>query len=221
MAGTSGRGSDLPTTGIGGWVLERCLRVELDVEAALADQVGEADTGATCFRCHPAVGGNEVFRFEVQSLRGELDECLARGCCRLPDLHASALDAVRASSASLVGCQCSVAFDILNLVEANAELLGGNLRNGDPQPLAKIDLAAEHRHRAVAVDGEERIDLLRVEHTRRAAGDLRGQSTWQAGQGKTDSQGAALEKRAARDESTFRGRVHVSLPVPTLPVPRG
>ena len=173
------------------------------------------------FGCHPAVGGNEVIGTEVQALRGEIDERLARGCCRLADLHAPALDAVRAGGASLVGCQRGVALDISDLVEADAELLGGDLRNSDPQPLAEIDLAAEDRHRAVAVDGEERIDLLRVEHPRRAAGDLPGQSTRQAGQGKADSQGAALEQRAARDGSTFGGRVHVSLPVPMLPAPRG
>ena len=65
----------------------------------------------------------------------------------------------------------SIYFD---LVDTNTEFLGGNLRNGDAQPLAEIDLAAVHRHGAVAVHGQKGIDLLGVEHAGRAGYALCG-----------------------------------------------
>ena len=115
----------------------------------------------------------EILGLGVEALRGEIDQRLARGRRRLPDLHAAALDAVRAGRAALVGRQRGVAFDKFDLVDTDAELLGSDLRNGDAQPLAQIDLAAEQRHGAVAVDGEEGIDLLGIEHARCHGGALR------------------------------------------------
>ena len=144
-------------------------------------------------------------------------ERLARGRRGLPDLHAAALDAVRAGRAALVGRERSVAFDKFDLVDTDAELLGGDLRNGDAQPLAEIDLAAEQRHRAVAVDGEEGIDLLGIENARCRGGALRDGARRQAGEREADGERAALEDRAAGEAESFDRCVHVSLPVRTPP----
>ena len=43
----------------------------------------------------------------------------------------------------MVRSQRGVALDIIDLVDANAELLSNDLPDGDPQPLAEIDLAAD------------------------------------------------------------------------------
>ncbi len=123
-------------------------------------------------RTSPSVA-DEIFRLQVEALRREIDDCLARGSRGLPDLHAAALDAVRAGGSSLVGRERGIALDISDLVDTNAELLGRDLGNRDAQPLAEIDLAAVHGHGAIAVHGEKRIDLLGVETARRAGYALR------------------------------------------------
>ena len=64
---------------------------------------------------------------------------------------------------TLVGSEPGIALDHRDPVDADAELLGGHLRNRDAQPLAEIDLARENRHRAVGIDGDEAVDLGGVE----------------------------------------------------------
>ncbi len=203
---------------IGRGILDRRLGIELEVELAAADQLGKADAGAAGLRPHLPIGGDEVIRPHVEPAGSELDQPLACGCRRLPDLDAAALDAVRSGGAALIRRQRGVAFDEADLVDTDAELLGGDLRNGDAQTLAEIDLAAEYRHGAVAVDGEEGVDLLGVEHTG-GGGALRGSFHRQACERKPDREGAGLEETAAGQTRRVDRSVHVSLPVRTPPAP--
>ena len=184
-----------------------------------ADQLGEADA-----RRRPAFGRTtpsattRSSALTLRRLRGEIDQRLARGRRGLADLHAAALDAVRAGGAALIGRQRGVALDIFDLVDADAELLGGDLRDRDAQALAEIDLAAEDGDGAVAVDGEEGVDLLadrgRAPRRRRPCAK---RALGQAGERKADGERAALEERAAGEASGVRWCVHVSLPVPMPP----
>ena len=169
-----------------------------------AEQVGETDRR----RRRPSAAPRHRRRRDqsavtLRRLRRELDQRLARGRRGLPDLHAAALDAVRAGGASLVGRERGVALDIFDLVDADAELLGRDLRNGDPQPLAEIDLAAEYGHRAVGVDGEEGIDLLGIEHARRCSAPCASARVAHAGECEADGERAALENGAAGETQTF------------------
>ena len=168
---------------------------------------------AARFRPHQAVGGDEVLGLDVEALRGKLDQRLARGGRGLPDLHAAALDAVRAGGPPLVGRERGVALDIFDLVDADAELLGGDLGDGDAQPLAEIDLAAEDGDRAVAVDGEEGIDLLGVEDPRGVAGACGEQVARARRKREADRERAALEDRAAGET----GLLHVVVMSASLP----
>ena len=150
----------------------------------------------------------------VEPLRRELDQSLARGRRRLPDLHAATLDAVRTGGAALVGRKRGVAFHVFDLVDADAELLGCDLRHGDAQTLAQIDFAAVERDGAVAVHCQEGVDFLGVEN---AAGCLRRCAQWHSGKRKADGERAALEHGAAGEAGGFDGDIHVSLPVPMPP----
>jgi hypothetical protein len=80
-----------------------------------------------------------------------------------------------------LGVERGIALNIPDLFDANAELLGRNLGNRDAQPLAEIDLAAVHRHGAIAVHGEISIDRFGVEKARRAGYALRRGTAWPAG----------------------------------------
>ncbi len=144
-------------------ILERSVGIELEVELAIAEQARKPNAGAAGFRPNLTVGGDEVFRLQIEALRREINECLARGSCGLPDLHAAALDAGRAGGSSLVRRERGIALDIPDLFDTDAELLGRNLRNRDPQSLAEIDLAAVNGHRAIPVHGKKGVDLLGVE----------------------------------------------------------
>ena len=118
-------------------------------------RLAKDDTRAAGLRLHFAAAGDEILGLGIETLCREIDQGLACGCRRLADLHAAALDSGRTGCAALVGRERGVAFHEFNLVDADAKLFGGDLRNGNPQALAKIDLAAIQRDGAVAVDGEK------------------------------------------------------------------
>ena len=203
--------------GIARGILERRLGIELEVELAPGDQVCKGHTGAPGFSPHLAAGGHEIFGLGVKAFCREIDQRLARGCRRLPDLHAAALDPGRAGRAALVRRERSVAFHEFDFVDANAELLGSDLRYGNPQPLAKIDLATKQRHGAVAIHGEEGINFFGIESARGSDRILSDGVRGQAGQCKADGERAAFEDCAAGETGVFDGNVHVSLAVLTPP----
>src|SRR3982075_4246286 len=184
-------------------ILEWRVGIEFEVEPAIAEQARKTNAGAASLRPDLVTGGDKLFRLQVEALRGEVNDCLAGGSRRLPDLHAAALDAGRAGGSSLVRRERGIALDISDLVDTNAELLGRNLRDRDAQPLAEIDLAAVHGHGAVAIHGKKGIDFLGIEPSWRAACSLRESAGMPAGQCKADDEGAALEQRPAREANVF------------------
>ncbi len=123
-----------------------------EIELVAGEQIGELHAGAAGLRTHLAVGRGQIGGRHVEPLRAKLDQRLARGRGGLADLHAAALDAVRAGGAALVGGERGVALDQLDALDRDAKLLGEDLAHGDAQPGAEIDLAAEQRDGAVAVD---------------------------------------------------------------------
>src|SRR5262245_11317912 len=207
----------LADDGIARRILERCLGIELEVELAPADQVCKRNTGAPGFWSHLATAGHEVLGLGVKTLRRDLDQRLARSCRRLPDLHAAALDSVRAGRAPLVRRERSIAFDEFDLVDLNTEFLSSDLRYGNPQPLAEIDLAAKHCHGAVAIYREERINFFSIESARCSVRTLGDGVRRQAGKREANRKRAALEDCAAGETPVFDGSVHVNLPALTPP----
>ena len=149
-------------------------------------------------------------------MRRELDERCARRRRGLPNLHAAALNTVRAGRTSLVGRERGIALNIFDHIDADPEFFAGNLAHGDAQPLAKIDFPGIERHRAVAVHGEERVDLLGINRARRSRGALSQRFQPRAGKCETHRERAAGEDSAAAQP--MRGDLdrHVSLPAPTL-----
>ena len=154
-------------------ILERSVGIEFEVELAIAEQAGKINAGAAGLRPNLTVGGDEVFRLQVEALRCEIDHCLARGSCGLPDLHAAALDAGRAGGSSLVRRERGIALDVSDPFDTDAELLGRNLGNRNAQSLAEIDLAAVNGHGTIPIHGEKGIDLFGVETAWRAGYALR------------------------------------------------
>jgi len=60
----------------------------------------------------------------------------------------------------------------LDLIYSDPKLFAGNLADGNPKPLAEINLAAEHRNGAVAVHGEKGIHIVGIERPRCSRGPL-------------------------------------------------
>ena len=92
---------------------------------------------------------------------------------------------------------------IFDLVDADAELFGRDLRNGDAQPWPRSTLPQNTRDGAVGVDGKKGIDLLGIEHARRGRRALRESAVAQAGERKADGERAALEQGAAGETRRF------------------
>jgi hypothetical protein len=103
---------------------------------------------------------------DLEPLRREREQGLARGRRRLPNLHAAAHDAGRAGGGPLVRRQRGIALDQLDLVEGDAEFFRRHLRNRRAQAGAEIDFAAVKRDRAIGIDAEESVDLGRIEIAR-------------------------------------------------------
>src|SRR3982074_2963627 len=141
-------------------ILERRVGIEFEVEPAIAEQARKTNAGAAGLRPNFAVGGDKLFRLQVEALRGEIDDCLAGGRRGLPDLHAAALDSGRAGGSSLVRRERGIALDISDLVDTNAKLLGRNLRDRDAQPLAEIAWSTASRLMGKTSYGKKGIDLL-------------------------------------------------------------
>ena len=157
---------------IGRRAAQRGFRIELQGEATISDQRGEADACAACARTHFAVHGVEITCRQSQPLRRQVDQ---GGTCRRrcpTNLHAALCDAGAAPRRSLIGRQRRVAFHQMNAIDGDAELFRENLPEGDAQARSDVDLAAEQRHRSIAVDGEECVDLIIRERAaaRRVAG---------------------------------------------------
>ncbi len=146
-----------------GGIAQLRLRIDLDAETLVADEIAEAYAGAARFRAHLTVDRVEIRRRLAAARRGEPDQRLACGGRRLPDLDAAAHDAAAAGGRALVGRQRGIALDHRDPLDADAELFGGHLRNRDAQALAEIDLARVNRHRAIGVDGDEAVDFAGVE----------------------------------------------------------
>jgi hypothetical protein len=130
---------------------------------------------------------------------------------RLADLHAAARDPRAAGGRALIGRQRGVAFDELDLVDADAKLLGGHLRDGDAQPRAEIDLAAVERHGPIPMQGKEGIDEGWIEDAAGTLADTRERLRERGSRRREadDERASGAKEGAARE-----GSVHVRcLPV--------
>jgi len=66
---------------------------------------------------------------------------------------------LRSKCVALVGTAHRVPRHHGDLVEADIHFLGSDLRQRGQYPLAQLDLAGEHRHRALIVHGDPSIEL--------------------------------------------------------------
>ncbi len=148
---------------VGRGVLERRLRIDLDAESTIADQLADANAHAAGLRAHFAVDGFQFRPRFAETLRRETEQRLARGCGRLADLHATTHHAGAAGRRALIGRKRGVAFDQRDPLDRATQFLGGHLRNRDAQALSEIDLATEDRDAAVGTDREEAVDFVGIE----------------------------------------------------------
>src|SRR6516165_8376237 len=128
---------------VGHWIFEQRFRIELEIEAAGTDEIGKANSRIAVLGPDLAIGGDKVIGGHAEPLRGKRYQRFACGRGGAPDLHAAALNAVRSGRPPLVRCERGIAFDIFDLVDANPELLTGDLAHGDAKALPKVDLAAK------------------------------------------------------------------------------
>jgi len=61
------------------WIFERRFRIELEIEALDANELGESNSSATVFGPHLAVGGNKIVGADVKALRRKRDQRRAGG----------------------------------------------------------------------------------------------------------------------------------------------
>jgi hypothetical protein len=80
---------------VSGRIFERGFGIDLEVEAALSDQVCEGNASPTSLRPYLAINRDEVIGLATEALCRELDEHFARRRGSLPNLHAAALDTTR------------------------------------------------------------------------------------------------------------------------------
>src|SRR2546422_380459 len=143
---------------VGGRVLERRFRVELELESAISRQLGVGD--ALLVAANPAVLDHKIAPGDVEFLRRLVEQRLSRRRAGLPDLHATSLDREAAEGGALIRSEQGIARDELHALHRHAELLGGDLRQRGVGAGAEVDLSGVHRDHALAVDGDEAVHAI-------------------------------------------------------------
>ena len=143
---------------VGGRVLERRFRVDLELEPAPSHQLGVGD--ALPVAANPAVLDREIAPGDAEFLRRPVEQRLARRRAGLPDLDAAVLDREAAEGGALIRGEQGIARDELHALHRHAELLGGDLRQRGVGAGAEVDLSGVHRDHALAVDGDEAVDAI-------------------------------------------------------------
>ncbi len=138
---------------------ERRFGIDLDRQPAIADQRADGDAAVARDRAHFAVHDRQLRGRTIQSRRAEREQRLPRGGGSLPDIRAATRQARTAAGPALIGTQAGVTVDDGDAAGRNAELLGGHLRDGDPQPGPDVDLAGVDGDGAVGVKRQKTIDL--------------------------------------------------------------
>ena len=90
--------------------------------------------------------------------RGELEQDLARLGAGEAQRRAALLDRLAARGLPSFGVRAGVAGDHVDARERHVELFGRDLRERGEDALPELDLAGEHRDRAVGVDAEPGIE---------------------------------------------------------------
>ena len=109
----------------------------------------------------------EIVRTRLSRLRREINQRLSSSCRGLPDLHTTALDAVRARSAALVRRQRSLALDILHFVDHIPSSSATSLRHSDAQPLpSRPCRSTRSRRRRCSPPGRHRLPCCRARAAR-------------------------------------------------------
>ena len=180
------------------------LGIDLEAEAAAGQERVDLDRHAAP-AAHLARDEVEIVDRGVQALGREPQQRAARRGGGAADLHAALRYAGAAGGRPLVGGQRRVALDQDDRVDADAELLGDELAQGDAQPGAEIDLAAIDGDGAVGMEREEAIDLAPVEAL--AERRRRGRRGARRAQGEAhDERAAARQKIAPRCLEVVRHR---------------
>ena len=181
-------------------ILQRRLRVDLDVELAAADELRIAQLRATGLAADHAVLDQQRLAVGLQPPGGQAEQRLARGRRRLPDLHAADLHRHAAVGRPLVGREQGVALHHLHLRQRHRQLLGGDLRHRRANAGAEVDLARIDGDPAVGADRQEAADLVERDGLgrRAGAGGGRGRACrLRRGSGRGEAGADADEQRAA------------------------
>ncbi len=154
-----------------GGLLQRRLRVHRHAERLARVQVGDSHRCLPVDAVDHAIGQAQRVGRTRELARSARDHRLARGRRGLAQLHAAAHHAGAAGGRALIRRERGVAFDQLDAIDTEIELLGDHLAHRDAVAGAEVDLAGVDDHAAVALEREECID--RVELQRAAVGRTR------------------------------------------------
>ena len=149
--------------------LERGRAAEGEVEGAVADQLTVGHRGGAARSRHPPPGHDEPVHRLMQAFcraREQGGTCLGRG---ERDLRTTALDRRAGIGTTLVRRNVGVDRGHGDLVQVEVQFLGGDLREPGRAALPEFDEAEVQRCRAVGMNREPAVDLLRVRRTGDAA----------------------------------------------------
>ena len=162
--------------GVAGRIFPRRLRIDLQCEGAVTDDLRVSDAASVGFDA--AVTRDGVLPLRAQFFCAFDGERFARRGRGLAYLHAAVLDGEAAEGDALVRRQQRVALHDGDAVERYRQLFGGDLGHRGADAGAEVHLAGEHQDVAVGVDGKKAVDLvggdclagklLRILHGRRA-----------------------------------------------------
>ena len=190
LAGNVDPPDRFPDQAVVGALLERDLRIDLDVEP-VADQLAVAQRLRRIgLHPHHAVVHDQLVHRYRKPLRRALHQRPAGARRGAPQLRAALENRQICRGEPLVGRGRGVAHHHLDPLEGDVELLGRELRQRGAGPGAEVDLAAVHGDAVFRADGQPGVDRLFRDRLRRAQ---------RLGAGRAEH-GKADDERAARLE---------------------
>src|SRR6185436_19690951 len=141
--------------------------------------------------------------WDVEALRGDADEELARLRRRMADCRGAVLHRLASGSEAFIWRPCRIGRDEIDLAGLDGELLGSNLQQRRLDSLSELHLASEHRN-AAGIDAYPGVEHGRSAQTAREARRLWLSRPWwvllgprHPRKGETDDQCTATPQQTA------------------------
>ena len=161
LAGDIDAGNRLAHDAVIRRLLERRFRIDFELEALLADEIGVGDEARlVAFYPDDAVLDDELVHLRAKAVRTSRNECVTRARCCAAQLSAALEDGEVGSGYPLVRCRPGVAHHHLDALEGDVQLVGCHLRECGSRASAQIHFAGEHGDAAIARDREPGVDRI-------------------------------------------------------------